>query len=146
MKFTIGKQGIAMTGHENDLNRSGLEERIRIFHRVAFSSGAWRLRHRTLALSRLVYMESHYRLSSNCRQFKPFLDVITSPKVRYSHPVKNTNSYFKSWPIYIIFVSSHHYSLFSNRRFHCPFLFILTSRSFFHTITVFWLFKQFFSY
>ena len=35
------------------------------------------------------------RLSSNHRQFELILDVMTSPKVWYSHPVKNANSFLK---------------------------------------------------
>ena len=55
----------------------------------------------------------------------PFLSVITSLMVRYSHQGKNRNSFLKSWPIYIVFVASHRFFLFSNRRFNGPFFFHL---------------------
>ena len=38
---------------------------------------------------------SHCSLSSNRRQFEPFLDDMLSPQVQYSHPVKNTKFFLK---------------------------------------------------
>ena len=86
-----------------------------------------------LTHARLLYMDSHCRLSYNCWR-EPVLDIMTLPQVCWNQPKKNMNYYeiriLRIWPIQNVFVASLCCSLFPKHLFHFPFLFICLKNCF----------------